>query len=261
MIRIKKTAQIPAPLATAGKQKRKTNCLNYNREPDAYHSGSKRFKFESSIYAHPAVKEALVQAQHHKCCFCERLIGKDGDVEHFRPKGSVRQSTQDPQQLPGYYWLGYEWKNLYLSCSPCNQRQKQNFFPLGNPEARATNHRHSLDREEPLFLDPGRDNPEDHIGFRGEMAFAINHSERGGISIDMLSLNRNALPEARLQRLSQLKVLHQVVQLAIHRPDDAQFQALARTAQLRLNQAAQEQSEFTSAIRWGIRTNFRFVLS
>ncbi len=260
MIRIQKPARAPEPLTTAGKQKRKINCLNYNREPEAYQLGQKRFKFESKIYAHPLVKAALIQAQHSKCCFCERLIGGDGDVEHFRPKGSVRQSVQDPPQVPGYYWLGYDWKNLYLSCSACNQRQKQNFFPLRNPDDRATNHRHPLRQEEPLFLDPGKDNPEDHIGFRAEMAFAINHSERGALSIDVLALNRNALPEARLQRLSQLKVLYQLIQMANHRPDDTQFQILARRAQLRLNQAAQEESEFTSAIRWAIQTNFRFVM-
>lgn len=51
-------------------------------------------------------------------------------VEHFRPKGGWRQSPGQPIEQPGYYWLAYEWSNLFLACGPCNSRHKRNLFPL-----------------------------------------------------------------------------------------------------------------------------------
>jgi uncharacterized protein (TIGR02646 family) len=260
VIRIRKTGAIPAKLAKDGKNKRRSHCITYTRDPVAYQTGAKKFEFSSSIYAHESVKQELIAAQHGKCCFCERLIGTDGDVEHFRPKQAYKQAAGETLQRPGYYWLAYEWDNLYLSCTGCNQRHKQNLFPLENPEMRATNHKQRIDREHPLLIDPGKENPEEFIGFRGEVVFAIDDNQKGKVTIDSLKLNQRSLPEARLQRLNLLKRLREFVEIAPMHPENRELQQVAKEAKDELEKATRDSSEFTAAARCAIDTNFKFVL-
>jgi uncharacterized protein (TIGR02646 family) len=260
VIRIQKTSVIPEKLVREGKNKRRLHCISYSHNPAAYQSGNKTFLFDRFIYAHITVKESLIAAQYGKCCFCERLIGTDGDVEHFRPKQAYKQSTGEPLQRPGYYWLAYEWDNLYLACPGCNQRHKQNLFPLQNPTERATNHHQNITFEKPLFLDPGKDNPEKFIGFRGEIAFAIEGNLRGKATCDSLRFNERSLPEARLQRLQLLKSLSQIVQLAAKQPTNTELQKEAQKAQELLDKAILDDAEYSAASRCAIRTNFQFVI-
>jgi uncharacterized protein (TIGR02646 family) len=262
VIRVQKLAAPPEKLAQDGKNKRRSHCSSYSRNPTTYQSGERTFSFDCNIYAHKSVKQALIQTQHGKCCFCERLIGTDGDVEHFRPKQAYKQATGEPLYRPGYYWLAYEWNNLYLACSGCNQRHKQNLFPLQNPSARAISHRHNLGLEQPLFIDPGKEDPEEFIRFRGEVAYATEANIRGQATLDALKLNQRSLPEARLQRLQMLKRLWQVVQLARsdEKADDAEFQELAVEAEKSLEQATRDTAEFSAASRWAVQTKFQFVI-
>lgn len=260
MIRIRKTGAIPEKLVKDGKSKRRSHCSAYSRDPVAYQTGEKKFEFSSTIYAHESVKQELIAAQQGKCCFCERLIGTDGDVEHFRPKQAYKQAAGETLQRPGYYWLAYEWDNLYLSCPACNQRHKQNLFPLQNPAARAANHKQRIDSEQPLFVDPGTENPEEFIGFRGEVAFAINGNQKGQVTIDSLKLNQRSLPEARFQRLDLLKGLHGIVKLAAKQPSDIELQKEAEKATELLEKAVRDSAEFSAAARCAIDTNFKFML-
>ncbi len=260
MIRICKPSTTPEKLITDGKNKRRSHCSTYSRNPMVYQCGDKTFSFDRSIYAHESVKQALIKVQHGKCCFCERLIGADGDVEHFRPKQAYKQAIGEALQRPGYYWLAYEWNNLYLACPACNQRHKQNLFPLQKFTERATNHKLSLDREQPLFVDPGKENPEDFIGFRGEFAFAIKGNQKGQVTLNSLRLNQRSLPEARLQRLQLLRNLHQIVRLAVKQPTNTKLQEIAKEAKGELEKAISESAEFSAAARWAVETEFKFVI-
>jgi uncharacterized protein (TIGR02646 family) len=261
VIRIHKPPTPPEKLAIDGKQKRRSHCASYSRNPSAYETGTKKFEFDSSIYAHKTVKQALIKAQYQKCCFCERLIGTDGDVEHFRPKQAYKQATGEALKYPAYYWLAYEWDNLYLACTGCNQRHKQNLFPLQNPLERATNHKEKIEQEQPLFIDFGQENPEDFVGFRGEVAYAIKGSQRGQITIDLLKLNNRVLPEARLKNLQKLQVFNQVLLLAKQRPTDQEFQELAKEAKDILENAVLDSAEFASVARCAINSDFQYVIN
>jgi hypothetical protein len=163
-------------------------------------------------------------------------------------------------QRPGYYWLAYEWDNLYLSCTGCNQRHKQNLFPLENPETRATNHKQRIDREQPLFIDPGTENPAEFIEFRGEVVFAIDDNRKGEVTIKSLKLKQRSLPEARLQRLNLLKGLHGIVTLAANQPSNIELQKEAQKATELLEKAVRDNAEFSAAARCAINTNFKFML-
>jgi uncharacterized protein (TIGR02646 family) len=254
VIRIHKS-DAPAVLLLAGKKQRKAHCNSYSRHPQDYQSGTKVFNFDAKIYAHPSVKQALIDCQHQKCCFCEQIVGEDGDVEHFRPKRGYKQAPGKPLQRPGYYWLAYEWDNLFLACSGCNQRHKQNLFPLLNPDDRSIDHK-SPNYEQPLFIDPSQDNPEDFISFQGERAIAINDNRRAQTTIANLKLNRRNLSEARLQYLKLLKVLDQLVRHAAINPEDAELQEIALEAQQAIVESIEDDAIFAAAARVAIQTNF-----
>jgi len=169
-----------------------------------------RPSFNRDIYGAAEVKQALCAAQHDKCCFCESKLGhaQFGDVEHFRPKASAQQSRAD-EPTTGYYWLAYSWKNLYLSCEVCNRRHKRAFFPLANPERRVSSHARSadLEAEQPLFVDPGSEDPAGFIEFRREYAAPVERSARGSATIEALELNRSALAQRRREHRQPLLAL------------------------------------------------------
>jgi uncharacterized protein (TIGR02646 family) len=210
MIQIRKL-NAPAVLTNRGTLAAAKMHDEYARIPNAYRQGRRHFTFEGSIYAHVSVKEALLLAQHDKCAFCESMIThiSYGDIEHFRPKGAVRQHEFDPLQYPGYYWLAYEWSNLFLSCQLCNQRFKRNCFPLRNPKHRARSHRGNLNRESPLLIDP-TGLPDQHLTFEGETAVARDNSEVGRVTIEVLGLNRDELRKQRRERRKVLITLQKV---------------------------------------------------
>ena len=80
-----------------------------------------------------------------------RIIG--GDVEHYRPKGAI--GSGKTKIRPGYYWLAYNWNNLYYACADCNQYRKRAAFPLVDETNRALDHHGAIGNEDPLILDPG----------------------------------------------------------------------------------------------------------
>lgn len=101
----------------------------------------------------PDVRGVLYATQWRVCAYCARLLpGNDrGDVEHFRPKRSVRGDRQHE----GYWWIAYKLSNYVLSCGVCNSSRKGNKFPLRPRASRVTyNSRHRLPREARLLLDP-----------------------------------------------------------------------------------------------------------
>jgi hypothetical protein len=128
-------------------------------------------------------------------------------VEHFRPKAGYRQQAGDSLQRPGYYWLAYEWSNLLFCCQICNQRHKQNLFPLAAGSQRAVCHRDGIRGERPLFINPAAENPTRWIGFREEYPYARNGDPRGDATIDALGLNRQALVERRRDLLKTIRHL------------------------------------------------------
>jgi uncharacterized protein (TIGR02646 family) len=215
MIQIVKPAA-PAVLLKRGPKAMREMCEAYESAPDDYMSGARTFgEFKRSIYAAKAVQNALRDAQHKKCAFCESLFLhiSYGDVEHFRPKAGYCQTQTDELKRPGYYWLAYEWANLFFSCQLCNQRFKKNLFPLKDGRRRARSHMHDLNKEEPLLIDPSKLDPADFIEFRKERAHAVAGCPEGLATIEILGLNRSELVEARGRRLQVIKTLLQLLDL------------------------------------------------
>lgn len=204
MIQVRKPDAPPAVLRDRGPAATEKLKAAYDADPASYRGGDKALSISGDLYGHEDVVAALTVAQHGKCCFCERRTL--GDVEHFRPKGGYKQATGDPLRRPGYYWLAYEWTNLYFACGPCNQRFKGNVFPLARPDDRALSHNDDVTREQPLLIDPGAD-ASAHVSFREEIAYPVNGSVLGRTTVELLQLNREDLRESRADQYRRLRVI------------------------------------------------------
>jgi uncharacterized protein (TIGR02646 family) len=260
VIRITKPAQVPAILAVHGIAKRGEHCADYALHAAEYQTGRRKFRFDAGIYGDATVKNALITAQHGKCCFCERRIGGDGDVEHFRPKSGCRQTRSGKLLRPGYYWLAYDWDNVFLSCSACNQRHKRNHFPLANPDQRAVHHSGDLSAEEPLFLNPAQQDPEQFIGFRKEIPFAINGNKFGKATIRALGLDREILNEVRRDYLAILIQMQTVVELEASLAGTAKGRKAVSDAKAFLAKAVTDAGEFAAMARAAAKVDFKLSL-
>ncbi|MEK0336613.1 MAG: hypothetical protein QQN41_04165 [Nitrosopumilus sp.] len=163
---------------------------------------------DDSVWKTQEVKNALFASQKRKCCFCEnkRAKKREFDGEHFRPKLGV---TEEPEHL-GYWWLAYEWNNIFYACKPCNQEFKKNQFPITGE--RAFNKDDSLQNEQPLLIHPTDENPEEFIGFDWQMAYGklvkatgIDDNNRGNETIRITGLNRLELMEERAESVTLLE--------------------------------------------------------
>lgn len=227
MIRIYRPSTGPEVLVTEGDVRRREHEAAVDADRAAFASGAVSCKFDRAVYADESVKETLVAMQHSKCAFCEAkpLHVSDGDVEHFRPKGGVRQSDADPMQRPGYYWLAYAWDNLLFACERCNRRHKKN-LPLVDPARRATSHQSPIVDEMSVFIDPSVEDPEQYLTYREHVPVAIDGNTRGQQTIEALGLRRPHLNADREKHLASLKILHAVVSLP-EVPDSLRNESLA----------------------------------
>ena len=123
--------------------------------------GRRRALFDRYQARWTAVRKAFEEQSWDKCWYVEcRSRGADNDIDHFRPKLSVAEDASHP----GYYWLGFEWTNLRLSCQRANRPRrnpetgdtggKSDHFPLVNPEQRARSPSDKISTEIPAILDP-----------------------------------------------------------------------------------------------------------
>jgi hypothetical protein len=176
------------------------------------------------------IKNVFRRLQAQKCAFCERqLAGEpfgaiEHDVEHYRPKSSVRRWPPASRELrydfdtgdemeTGYYLLAYSVFNYVTACKVCNTPLKSNYFPIAGRRASATtdDFRH-LARERPFLPFPLGDadtDPEELIAFDGILAVPSSPDleshewRRAAVTIDFFALNERE--ELRRERAQMMK--------------------------------------------------------
>jgi uncharacterized protein (TIGR02646 family) len=161
-------------------------------------------RFHSGIWA--AVELPLIELFSSKCAFCESAYVPFAtfDVEHFRPKSGV--VNFDGRVEPDHYWwLAYEWENLYLICMICN-RSKGQRFPVRASRAPFRTFGHDLLAEGPLLLDPCIDEPERELVFQPD-GLVNSDTERGNMTIEVFQLNRTGLVEARKKSYTEMQTV------------------------------------------------------
>ncbi len=145
-----------------------------------------RYEESSSIWSE--VKAVYMRLQgNSKCAYCERKlesveIGKiEQDVEHFRPKASVKKwsgaarlpgipFTAAPKEKTGYHLLPYHPFNYAAACKPCNSVLKKDWFPIAGAYRFDGDDPAALGAEKPYLPYPIGDlddDPEDLIEFAG----------------------------------------------------------------------------------------------
>ncbi len=241
----------PNVLTRQGKQRAKTHCKNYDKEEAAYCSGAKVFPFDHRIYAHETVKSTLIAMQHGKCCYCEKRIGDAGDVEHFRPKGSVCQDENSTELIPGYYWLAYDWDNLLYACKECNQLHKGTRFPLTDPATRVRSHKNAdtLSQEVCLLINPARTDATLLLSFREEFAYSVGGNASASETIRVCGLNRKELTNRRAERVQSLRDCLCVLRLKDQLSDQMEGRLLVAMAERTIAEASLPTSEFLAMVR------------
>ena len=250
MISIARRGAAPSKLLTDGLARAWQLCVDFDADPASYRlskkAGGKEFIIDSSVYAHMSVKRALERLQFGKCCYCEVYIEKPyahGLVEHYRPKAFSQQTKRSEKMRPGYYWLAYEWENLFLSCFFCNSVNKVNLFPLSNPSKRARSHLDDVALEQPMLLKPdGREDPRDHIGFQGDTPFG--KTPLGARTVDMLGLDRGEHAK-RQRRMRKLEYYHKIV-VKHHRDTSALGLEVVGAARQYLAEAVKPEAPFSA---------------
>jgi uncharacterized protein (TIGR02646 family) len=139
-----------------------------------------------------------------KCAYCESEISGEvvNPYDHFRPKNGARGFDKEFSD-EHYWWLTYEWRNIYHSCKVCG-RYKSTWFPVNGRRAKVNSSYEKILKDEiALLIDPCNDRPEEHLIFKenGEVDFL---TEKGNATIEIFKLNRADLVEARLNVLKDL---------------------------------------------------------
>jgi len=176
-----------------------------------------RAEFNLEIWTE--TKPALEKLFNGKCAYCETKIeaASVATVNRFRPKGgSINLNKKfDPDH---YWWLAYEWFNLYLACRLCVRNKASRFPVLGHRVKVPTGARAKLGApwfskelrsEKPLLLDPcERDfDPDLHLLFDVESGRVAGLTVRGNVTIETFDLNRPNLIEGRKRVLKRIDLL------------------------------------------------------
>ena len=224
MIYVKRDIPVPKELKTPRAKRYEQQVRDYFLNPDAKQRSQQRYDFEkNSVWLRMKLIPTLMKLFNDKCAFCEtRRLGLKGepDLEHFRPKGGA--VDLDGRRAPDHYWwLAFDWDNLYPACPFCN-RSKGSRFPVKDGQRAPVNAGRSDLREEPaLLLDPCLDLPEDHLVFAADGTVAAVHYDdlptleqqrfgtptRGQVTIDTFSLNRKDLIDDRRKAADHLMSL------------------------------------------------------
>lgn len=155
------------------------------------------------------VKPFLKTTYNNKCCYCERNEegGIELQVEHFRPKKTPKEC--ETKKHSGYYWLGYEWSNLLLSCSTCN-KYKGTSFPIDGNRIDEPNvdekgelilenckpDKEPLVNEKAFLFNPDVDRVFDHFKFEADGNLK-SETKKGKTTIKLFKLNDAPLLTAR----------------------------------------------------------------
>jgi len=188
--------------------------------------------------------EAICTIFHDKCAYCEAKLDEKAQLSWFRPRDNAQQNQDAPPDQDHYYWLRWEWSNMYPACWDCFNH-KRFLFPIGKRRARPGTYgvENLYEIEDPLLLDPCFDNPDQHLEFNstdGSVCAKVG-SKYGQATINTLGLNRPALKAQRHAQAATLQeAFHRAVALSVVDPAFAQEETRTAIAELHKRCAADQ---------------------
>lgn len=166
------------------------------------------------------LKPELSKIMHGKCWYTESMqVGTDTDVDHFRPKNSVKGTTHPETGIKhnGYWWRAFDPDNYRFSCIVANRARrdvetglvggKVDEFPLWSERERAWTPEDSCDDEQPLLIDPCKSAEVALIAFsengeaveRHKEAFNKKFYKKANVSIRLYHLNHTEFVRERIK--------------------------------------------------------------
>lgn len=275
MIKIIKT-EAPSHLINRGTVATSVDLKNFNSEKEKYYSGELKFEAKESIYNSDIVRETLEIIQKNKCCYCETKSTRSNiDVEHFRPKRAYSKIFNGESHYPGYFWLAYDWDNLFLACQVCNQIFKNDFFPIKNEATRAQLNELSVELEIPFFVHPSIDEPEDEIEYiesipvgkteKGKKTIAylgfgsVKHGEELGIEYsEKHKIRINRLVEEREKFYREKATIYQTINLLESSQLDEEGIKTLNSLKKIIEDAQKKDSEWSLMIKCAVVKEFIF---
>ncbi len=194
MIRRVRPAAVPPSL-----EERREPALGELRRHDALRTVMKtqrRWPIDPSVIEGNDVVAALRDLFFDKCAYCESPVGRvDRVASRHRPPDEAVQ-LDGTVSRDHYWWLAYDWENLYLICPTCRSN-KGRLFPTNSSRVKPED-RGSIDLilEQPLLVDPCAQDPSDDLGYQHDGTL-LGLTPRGATTIDVLGLNRPDLVDQR----------------------------------------------------------------
>lgn len=168
--------------------------FDYLRRP-AEERAERRAYIDDSLFFEGNVRDAVFNRCRGKCVFCEQPRNGEEIVDHFRPVRDARALDGTPDRH-FYAWLAYEFDNLVLICREC-AHSKGTSFPVSGERAPYIASLAEVRRlEEPLLLDPYRDQVDQHFDFLCD-GWCEPLDFRGQVTVATLDLNRDRLTYRR----------------------------------------------------------------
>jgi len=121
-------------------------------------------------YFPDSVFDTLLKLFNDKCAYCESYLthGKSNyfqNYDRFRPTNNAQSFDSKEIDFDHYWWLTYQWENIYTCCNNCS-RFKSNLFPVQGERAPIeTIHQDISEQENAFLIDPCLDSPSQFFTF------------------------------------------------------------------------------------------------
>ncbi|MCG9552884.1 hypothetical protein L1D11_05685 [Vibrio sp. Isolate32] len=202
------------------------------------------------------LKEWMLSQSNDKCWYTEVKCGAEYlEVEHFRPKGNVKDDT-GRSVSDGYYWLAFNLCNYRLS-KPMPNRKKGSYFPILNEKFRAKSNQDCHLDELPYFLDPL--SPRDHLllSFNDngkavpELDIRPNQIKRVTFTVKHLGLNHQLLNRRRKEVWKTTRQLFNRYTQLLIKADSGSIRAESKAEEVvdQLYELVSPSSEFSSVAK------------
>lgn len=208
------TVEVPKELHSDWVQKEK-NMLRMFFLQSKRDKKQSAYTFQRRIIQNPEVKRALYDLFNGKCAYCESKLRDIGEltVDTFRPQSGA-MNLDGSVSHDHYWWLAYEWKNLYPSCKVCNH-SKRTRFPVSGKRIQ---YDVDISVEKALLIDPCKKDDFKTLHFTYERNGKMYpKTERGNATIEILNLNRTELVAQRKKVIDQItKLLKDITKASLN---------------------------------------------
>ncbi|MDE5987839.1 MAG: HNH endonuclease [Duncaniella sp.] len=174
--------------------------VEWQKNYDTRRAANPGLRPDSPKYAHKDIRKQLMSMSHCKCFYCEGLLkDQPKEVDHY-----IEVAVDSSK--------AYEWENLYMACTNCNDKIPHDDIPVTDA------------------LDPCTDSDEEiraNITFEKEVVRAVPDSAKGLKTITKFRLDTELLDARRAKWLNKInddifKILSEMILEGRNRLNDSE---------------------------------------